>query len=455
MSTIKTILILIFFALWVGAKAQPMDQLKDCIGLALENNHSLKKSQLDREKSKEARREMLGNLLPQVNGSGNLNYNLMKPKFIMPNFINEMLPPAAQDPNAAKYMTIEMGTDYSAGLGAALNQQILNFPLFSALEITKTAENLAELGVESKEEEIIAQTANLFYAIQSTIYASQQMEQSIGLIDKMLVVLEANYQNGLMKKIDVDRVKITKVNLITQQSAIKNAIEVQKNLLKLQMGLTMDQPIELVPIDFKFFEELAGVEPASGFEPHRMLPLQIIQFQQKMGELQVKSVLGETLPSLSLGLNYQHNFVSDEFFRGDTYYSYPSSVIGLNLRVPIFAGMSKSAKLKGAKIELLKLKEDELSLNKSLTMAYQNALLKLNDSKKTIMAQRENQVLAEEVFKISESNYLQGLASMSDVLNANSSLVQSQISYADALNNCMKAWIELHKANGTIKEIVK
>lgn len=102
-----------------------------------------------------------------------MNYNLKKANFIMPNFINAMLPANAQDPNAPKYMTIEMGTDYSASLAAALNQQIVNFSLFNALEISKTAEKLAELGVESVEEDIIAQTANLYFAVQSTIYAAQ------------------------------------------------------------------------------------------------------------------------------------------------------------------------------------------------------------------------------------------------------------------------------------------
>jgi outer membrane protein TolC len=116
--------------------------------------------------------------------------------------------------------------------------------------------------------------------------------------------------------------------------------------------------------------------------------------------------------------------------------------------------MSKNAKLKSAQIELMKLKEDEQALNHSLTMAYQNALLKLNDSKRTIDAQRQNMDMANEVFRITEANYRQGLASMSDVLNANSSLIQSQISYADALGKYMNAYIELRKANGTIKEFV-
>lgn len=436
-------------------EAQEIFNLQRCIGYALENNSNLKKSKLELEKSFESHREIMGSLLPQISGSGSLNYNLKKAQFVMPNFVNDMLPPNMQDPNASKYMTIEMGTNYSAGVGATLNQQILNFTLFSTLEIAKTAESMATLGIESKEEEVIAQTASIFYAVQSTAYAAEQFKQSIKLIDRMLVTMESNYQNGLVKKVDLDRLKVNRVNLSTQQSAIENAIDIQKNLLKLQMGMDINQPIEIEEIDLDVFEQKVEMPQLQGFELTQLIPFQLIQQQHKIGYLQVKSVKSELLPSLMLGVNYQYNLLGDKLFGSDDSYSYPTSVVGLNLRIPIFAGMSKNAKLKGAQIELMKLREDEQSVGQSLTMAYQNALLKLRDSRQTIDAQRQNMELAAEVFRITEENYQQGLASMSDVLNANSSLIQSQISYADALSKHMTAYIELRKANGTIKKLVK
>jgi len=449
------ILIFLVSALMPMSQAQEAYNLQSCISYALENNNNLKKSRLDLEKSLESRREVLGSLLPQVSGMGSVNYNMKKAKFVMPNFINEMTPPPMQDPNAQKYITIEMGTNYSSGLGASLNQQILNFSLFNALEIAKTIESMASLGVESKEEEIIAQTANLFYAIQSTAYAAEQFEQSLKLIDKMLVTMQASYQNGLIKKVDVDRLKVNRVNLATQQSAIQNAIDIQKNLLRLQMGISMNQPLQVEPIDLSVFEQKAETIEPLGFELNQLLPVQLLQQQQKIGQLQVKSVKSELIPTLMLGANYQYNILGDNLFDNENSYTYPSSVIGLNLRIPIFTGMSKRAKLKGAQIELLKLKEDEQSLSLSLGMAYQNALIKLNDSKQTIEAQQQNMTLAKEVYQITEENYQQGLASMSDVLNANSSLIQSQVSYADALNSYMKAHIALRQANGTIRELSK
>jgi len=451
----KTILIMILgFLTFLRVEAQETYNLEKCINFALENNNNLKKSKLDREKSLEARREVLGGLLPQLSGSGSFSYNLKKAQFVMPNFINDMLPANMQDPNASKYMTIEMGTNYSAGVGATLNQQILNFTLLNTLEIAKAAESMSTLGIESKEEDIIAQTASIYYGVQASAYAAEQFEQSITLIDKMLATMETSYQNGLVKKVDLDRLKVNRVNLATQQSAIQNAVEIQKNLLKLQIGMDIKNPIAIEDIDLVFFEKNAEAPKLQVFELNQLVPYRLIQQQQKIGNLQIKSVKSELLPSLMLNVNYQYNLLGDKFFSKEDTYTYPTSMVGLNLRVPIFAGMSKNAKLKGAQIELMKLKEDELSLSRSLTMAYQNAYLKLSDSKRTIDAQRQNMELAGEVFRISESNYQQGIASLSDVLNANSSLIQSQISYADALSKYMTAYIDLHKANGTIKDLV-
>ena len=434
--------------------SQDTYSLQQCIEYAIKNNRNLKKTQYDKEKAEYARKEVLGALLPQISGSANLNDNLKKAKFIMPNFINSMMPPNAQDPNAPKYMTIEMGTTYNANVGVALNQQILNFSLFNTLNIAKTAEKMAELGVESSEEDLIAQTANLFYAIQSTEYAVKEMEKSIDLVSKMLKTMEANYANGLVKKVDLDRLKVNYVNLTTQKTAIQNAAEVQKNLLKLQMGMDVNEPITLESINLNLFEQKAETSTMRPFSVETQTPYKLVMKKQEMIKLQKKSAIYENLPTLSLMFNYQYNGVSDEFFRGETNYWYPTSVIGLNLRVPIFGGFSRKSKIRQNNMELLKSEEDVAMLKQSLNMAYMNAQIKLEDTRRTIALQRDNQKLAEDVLKITDNNFALGISSMSDVLNASQSLVQAQMSYANALNDYMKAYIELKKADGSIRELV-
>jgi len=455
MNRARTILFTGLICMCANIGAQQVYDLQGCLKFALENNHNIRKAQFDKEKSAQARQEILGALLPQVSGTGNLNYNIQKSRFIMPNFMNEFLPPGMQDPNAAKYMTIEMGTNYTAGIGAVLNQQIVNLSLFNAVDIARTAEELTSLAAEAREEDVISQTANLFYAIQATEYAAGMFGRSIEIMDSVLISMETSYASGLIRKVDLDRLKVTRTNMSTQRASVINAVEVQKNLLKLQMGMDISEQLEIEKINPEIFDIQTNIGDFQDFDPNLQTSYKMLNRQQNLQQLQKKAAIYENFPVLTAMINYNYTGVSDEFFRGETNYWFGSSMAALNLRIPLFGGLSRSSKIKQANFELLKVREDEAILKQSLSMAHKNALLKLEDSRNAIQIQKANMAMAEEVYRVTERNYSQGIASMSDVLNSNSSLIQAQMSYADALNNFMKAYVELRKACGTIRELVR
>lgn len=436
--------------------AQESYTLQQCLEYAVEQNSNVKKSAYDREKAEQARREVLGALMPQVNGSAGLNDNLKKAKFIMPNFMNNFLPEKMRDPNASEYMTIEMGTKYSANAGLALNQQLLNMSLFNTLDIAKVSRQMAELGALSTEEDVIAQTATLYYGVQVTQYAASQMLRSVELVEQMLRMMEVNYASGLVKKVDVDRLKVNLTNLKTQQSAIESGLEVQKNLLKLQMGFDVTEPIAILPLDLSLMaQQEIAVVAAPTFEPVRHVAYKQLRQRERMAQLQERAKKYEYLPTLSLALNLQYNHMSDQLFGGATNYGYPTAMIGVSLRMPIFSGGSRLAKVRESHLDLLKAQEDLHALDQSLRMAHLNASLKLKDTQRTISLQRDNQALAEQVFDLAQKNYNLGVASLSDVLNASQSLVQAQMSYASALGDYMKAFIDLKKSRGEIRDLME
>jgi len=449
-------LVLGLLLLSVTGHAQEGYTLQQCLGYAVEHNGNVKKSALDREKAERARQEVLGALLPQISGSAGLNDNLKKAKFIMPNFMNNFLPEKMRDPNASEYMTIEMGTKYSASAGLALNQQLLNMSLFNTLDIAKVSRQMAELGALSTEEDVIAQTATLYYGVQVTQYAASQMLRSVELVEQMLRMMEVNYASGLVKKVDVDRLRVNLTNLKTQQSAIESGLEVQKNLLKLQMGFEVTEPIAVPALDLSLMaqQEIAAVGSPT-FEPIRHIAYRQLQQRERMAELQERAKKYEYLPTLFLALNLQYNHMSDQLFGGGTNYGYPTAMVGVSLRMPIFSGGSRLAKVRESHLDLLKAQEDLHALDQSLRMANLNASLKLRDTQRTIALQRDNQALAEQVLDLAQKNYNLGVASLSDVLNASQSLVQAQMSYASALGDYMKAFIDLKKSRGEIRDLME
>jgi outer membrane protein TolC len=59
--------------------------------------------------------------------------------------------------------------------------------------------------------------------------------------------------------------------------------------------------------------------------------------------------------------------------------------------------------------------------------------------------------LAEEVYSVSKTKYEQGLATINDVIDAETSLKESQINYYDAMYQYHIAKIDYQKATGAIK----
>lgn len=434
-------------------QAEPLT-LKDCLDYSLENNVSLQKDRLGVEAAVQSRKEILGSLLPQINAQAGYTYNIQKTTVAMPNFMTSMLPEALRDPNADKYMTVTMGMDLSANWGVSLTQQVLNFSLFNAVKITGEAEEMARLGVLADCDDVIAKTATLYYTAQILEYSMSLFDESLEVMQRMSRVMEANRENGLVRNVDADRIEVTRTNLETEKASLQQALSVQKNLLKLEMGFPMGEELELSPADIDGIEEMIFLETLRPYDIEQQLPFKMLKKQQDMLTLQRRSAISESLPMLSLSANYSQNYMGDHFY-GETFHHFPVSMVSLNLRVPIFGGFSRTAKIRKAGIELEKSYRDEKMLRQSLAMGFSNASMQMEQNRRTISSQRRNQDLAQEVLRVTESNYNEGIATLSDLLNASSSLIQARMNYVNALSSSVKAYLDLKKADGTISEINK
>lgn len=452
MQTKKKIAVLLLGLLPLMASAGHPFTLKECLDFAVENNRKLQKDKLGLQTSQLDRKELIGSLLPQVSASSGYTYNIQKTTFAMPNFVNSMLPEAMRDPNAAKYMTVSMGMDMAANWGASVSQQLVNFSIFNALSIAKEADEMAKLGVELTTADVISQTASLFYNIQVLDYALTQFDESLALMDTTLNILNVNREIGLVREVDVNRVNVQKGNLETERSSMEQALEVQKSLLKLQMGFPMDDDIKLSALDIKGMEDELNAARLHTFNVTGLPAYRLMEEQQAMAKLGLRGAKYETLPVVNLVGTYSMNYMGDNF-KGDTFFKFPVSMVQLNLKVPIFTGFSKTAKVKKARIEIMKSDEDKQQLTETLMMGYNNARMQLDQNLKAIESQRNNKNLAQDVYEVTNSNFGEGISSLSDVLNASSSLIQAQMNYITALNNSMKAFIDLKKADGSIYDL--
>jgi outer membrane efflux protein len=87
----------------------------------------------------------------------------------------------------------------------------------------------------------------------------------------------------------------------------------------------------------------------------------------------------------------------------------------------------------------------------AMDLAYENAHSQLTNNLLTIDSQKENVKLAEEVLLNTQNNYQQGLASLTDLLEAERSLSDAKNNYTNALLDYKLAEIQLLKSQGKLE----
>jgi len=186
--------------------------------------------------------------------------------------------------------------------------------------------------------------------------------------------------------------------------------------------------------------------------------IRLLDVQRDLLKLQRKAYVSEYYPTLSLTGNFSYTGQSDKFdlFKSNsTTFWYDASAIGLSLKVPIFNGFATRSRIRQADVDIKKADEDKRQTTNSLNLAYENAKIQLKNSITTINAQRENVILAQEIYNSTQNNYNNGLAALTDLLDTENALTEAQNSYTQALLNYKIAEIQLIKSNGNIKSLLK
>jgi len=212
----KSLIICLLVLVCLDTSAQEVFNLEKCLDYAIENNLKLQKDKLARETAYQSKREVIGALLPQISASTGITDNIQKTRIIMPNFLNSAM--GYEDPNADKYLTVVMGTDLNANWGFQLSQQIMNFSIYNAIGIAKTAQEIAQTGVQITTQETIAQASGLYFNVQVLTYAIEQFDKSIGIMHKTRDMMGVLNETGIVRKVDADQIQVTVINLETQKT---------------------------------------------------------------------------------------------------------------------------------------------------------------------------------------------------------------------------------------------
>jgi len=129
---------------------------------------------------------------------------------------------------------------------------------------------------------------------------------------------------------------------------------------------------------------------------------------------------------------------------------FPFSTVGFTLSVPIFDGFRTDALIQKEKIERrrldLQMEQFELLVNFETA----NAKSSLANALRSMQNQQRNFELSQEVYRVTQIKYSEGIGTNLEVVTADNERNQAQSNYVNALLEAYIAKIELQKALGTL-----
>ncbi|MEN2398228.1 TolC family protein [Flavobacterium sp. MC2016-06] len=443
----KRIILIFLCTVGLSANAQvTILTLKDALNYALLNKADAKKAKLEVENSEYKIQEVRSRALPQISANGNLTYNPV---------IQTTVIDGAGFGAPGTTIQAAFGQKWTSTAGLSLTQALFDQSVFTGLRAAKTTREFYQINDQLTEEQVIERVANNYYSVYVQKERLSLLDSNYVNTTKVRDIVKGQFDNGLAKKIDLDRIVVKMSNIDTERQQIKNQITLQENALKFYMGMPIETKIDMPKEEFE-------VVPAALTEVPNVENRTEYLLLKKNEELLVynkKSVEAGYYPTLSLTAGYNYIGQGPEF----PWFAKPSSgvywsdysAIGLNLHVPIFTGLGTRAKVRQADVQIRSLQEDIKDTKLSLDLEYRNAMAQIEDNLVTIQNQKENMRLATDILSNTKNNYLQGLASLTDLLDAENASLEAQNNYTRAVLNYKIAEISLIKSKGELKTLIK
>lgn len=410
--------------------------LNEAVTLAIENNHSIKIADLERQKAVFQKKENKSHLLPQVDAYSTFSYYYAIPKMVIP---GEIFGQEGSIP-------VEFGTKYDWNTGLKFSQLIYSQSYFTSLRLISEMIELQELNVQQKKEEVIFQVSKLYCLIQIIDKQLIELDSTIANLQKLKTIVELQKANDMARLADVERLEIDINKVKIEQQKLLEHLDQQLNLLKLLTGLNIDD--KLVLSKSINTNEIDLVENAD----YRRTELQLLERQKEIAVLQTTMKKQSNLPTLAaFGQHYYQGMRNEfDFFDGGDDRFFKSGIVGLQMNIPIFDGFAKRNRVQMQKIELQKIQTQLEQTEFFDAKEKMEAWLNYENSRQELNILCDNIKSAEQIYQANILGYRQQLVNLTDLIISENQLAENRISYYGALFNVKSAELKLKRLYGTL-----
>ena len=428
MNRIITIIAIMLGCATMGAQTLTLDS---CKVLALRNNATVKNAQLDVEAAQEVKKQAFTKYFPNVSAMAG-GYYAARPLFEygIDNIENA----------SARQWLHNLYYEYGAALGlpdrislcengvmagAMVVQPVyMGGQIVNGNKLAKVGVEAAELKAQLTEEEILQQVEEYYWLIISLKEKKKTLEQAKEFLDTLQRDVNTAAEAGLVSKNDPLKVKLKWYEIYYNLEKVQNGIQLATNALGQMIG--HDKGILILTDTIGEISEWQARWTDPGAAVAGRKEAQLLDLQVNAEELKKKMTLGESLPHLTVGGTASYgNLVFDHFTA--------NALAFTTLQVPLTGWWEASHKLKQHDILIQKAKNERADLLQKMYLETLQASNNVDDAnnqyKLAGLALQDAEANLHDV----KADYDAGLVPVSDLLEAQTLLLQARNQRTDAL----------------------
>ena len=412
--------------------------LNDAVTYALEYNYSSINADRDITDAQKQKWETIAIGLPQISGAINYQNQLKQIQSQFPSILvpEQFLPEGVvQGPDT--FVPIIFGQPQQITATGTIRQQIFDGSYIVGVQATKAFLNFSQNNKERTRLEVKKAVIEAYGNVLLAQESASIIEKNKETLKKTLFETQKIYENGLGDEESVDQLQIT---LSSVDNQLKNAIRLKK-ITKQMLNLVMGRPIDSEILLTENLNDLTEtqINPSlvnADFKMQNNVDYKIATNLNEQRYFELKLAKSRALPTLNAFVNYGALSFGESFSfldEGQDYFGF--STFGVDLNIPIFSSLKRSASTQRAKIAYEKAKtqliEAEEQIRLQLETAKSNYVLAIEE----YGTSTNNLALAERIENKNQIKYKEGLATSFELRQAQTQLYSSQQEYLQSMVN--------------------
>lgn len=419
--------------------AQDAWTLKSCIEYGLKNNSNNAIYRHDKQTADAKAREALAAYLPTVTLTGSLDDNIKVQETVIPAGIF-----------SPTDLRVAFTKRYQLNPVAQVDQTIFDKSLITGLQANRYNKLQAELNITKNEETIIYNICSAYFEI--AVYREQldQLHATNETYRGQMLITEQQVKKGVTLQKDLEKIKVNYNNSLAQIRVAETNLTLSENQLKYEMGFPMQDSLQVKPSS----DEAANlITPAADIlyeaSVSNRTEYKLAQVTTRLNEIDERRLKNLIYPKLTAYARYGSIGFGDNLNQAwSSLAAY--SAIGIKLTIPIL-DFKRNAQIAQAKYKWQSATENLKLQESKYQMELANTRTKLVQEQQNLELNKENIALAQSSFDAINLQYQKGTTDLTEWLNAQNTLKESQSNYLNSLYTFFQTKVDLEKAQGTLK----